>query len=752
MLGKTITDILRSAEPLFAQEVIRVEVRKIIDEVLNVYDFGDAFGVTSVNGDAGPLVDLDTSDIPENTNLYFTTARARQSISAGTGILYNNSTGVITNAGVLSIQGFSGTVTLDTDDIPEGSTNLYYSSSLFDIDFASKTTDDLAEGITNLYFTDTRARNAVIASSIVNGDITHSPDGNSVYDALALKLNNSQLISGSSGINTGDSIGVVVTQSGTAGYSVLDLNVTESSLGSGPSYFMRFRRGGSDIIKFRSTGLIEGAGLSNSTSSSLALIGVGSSGTTISRNIADTAVTLTVSQLNASSTGDILQLKNSSSTVFSVSQSGKVKINDGSQSNGYVLVTDGSGVGTWTDLSTIGVVTETDPVFTSSDAFGITSADISNWDEAYDNYPVDIKFTGSGTITLDVTLKDGSSLTDSFTVSGGSQDFDDVLTVGNIGTNQDAIIESNIGHTPHGFIVTHSSVNRAYLGEVDNEGFLQVSNPSRTTTLTPTVLSFAGTTLVPGNSGTIAVTSDIPSLSGYEPAITAGTINDYWRGDKSWQTLNKSAVGLSNVDNTSDATKNSATATLTNKTLTSPLINVGSDSTGDIYYRNGSGVFTRLPIGSASNVLIVSGASLPSWGTLTSANISGFSSSVVGLFSESGNELTYSSGVYSTNKGIQTLSNTSPVVWNVANGYNATITLTGNRTLSITNAIAGEYYTLKVVQDGTGSRTLTMPGGTKVANAGGGVVTLTTTAGAIDLLTFYYDGSNYYVNKGANYT
>src|SRR5687767_9781744 len=33
----------------------------------------------------------------------------------------------------------------------------------------------------------------------------------------------------------------------------------------------------------------------------------------------------------------------------------------------------------------------------------------------------------------------------------------------------------------------------------------------------------------------------------------------------------KSMVGLGNVDNTSDATKNSATATLTNKTLTSPI-------------------------------------------------------------------------------------------------------------------------------------------------------------------------------------
>lgn len=44
------------------------------------------------------------------------------------------------------------------------------------------------------------------------------------------------------------------------------------------------------------------------------------------------------------------------------------------------------------------------------------------------------------------------------------------------------------------------------------------------------------------------------SLSGKEPAITAGTTSQYWRGDKTWQTLDKSAVGLSNVENTTLST------------------------------------------------------------------------------------------------------------------------------------------------------------------------------------------------------
>jgi hypothetical protein len=53
--------------------------------------------VTSVNGQTG-AVTLTTTNIAEGTNEYFTTARARASVSAGTGISYDSSTGVITNS------------------------------------------------------------------------------------------------------------------------------------------------------------------------------------------------------------------------------------------------------------------------------------------------------------------------------------------------------------------------------------------------------------------------------------------------------------------------------------------------------------------------------------------------------------------------------------------------------------------------------------------------------------------------------
>jgi len=51
---------------------------------------------------------------------------------------------------------------------------------------------------------------------------------------------------------------------------------------------------------------------------------------------------------------------------------------------------------------------------------------------------------------------------------------------------------------------------------------------------------------------------------------------------------------------------------LTNKTLTSPVINVTSDATGDMYYRNAGGLFTRLALGSNGQILSSNGT-IPAW-------------------------------------------------------------------------------------------------------------------------------------------
>lgn len=65
-----------------------------------------------------------------------------------------------------------------------------------------------------------------------------------------------------------------------------------------------------------------------------------------------------------------------------------------------------------------------------------------------------------------------------------------------------------------------------------------------------------------------------------------------------------------------------------------------------------------------------------------------------------------------------------------------TVTLGGNRTLSNpTNLTSGQTYRVRVSQDGTGARTLAF--GTNYLFSGAS--TLTTTASAIDMLTFTSD-------------
>lgn len=62
---------------------------------------------------------------------------------------------------------------------------------------------------------------------------------------------------------------------------------------------------------------------------------------------------------------------------------------------------------------------------------------------------------------------------------------------------------------------------------------------------------------------------------------------------------------------TDKAVGKTATQTLTNKTLTSPVVNVGSDATGDMYYRN-AGVLTRIPVGSDNQIMKLNGTT-PNW-------------------------------------------------------------------------------------------------------------------------------------------
>jgi len=89
-----------------------------------------------------------------------------------------------------------------------------------------------------------------------------------------------------------------------------------------------------------------------------------------------------------------------------------------------------------------------------------------------------------------------------------------------------------------------------------------------------------------------------------------------------------------------------------------------------------------------------------------------------------------------------TITYAASFTFNCSNSSLQQITLGGNSTMAISNAVAGGYYTLLVYQDGTGSRTLTLPTG----KTNGG--TINATASSCSIVTFLYDGTNYFFSIG----
>ena len=83
----------------------------------------------------------------------------------------------------------------------------------------------------------------------------------------------------------------------------------------------------------------------------------------------------------------------------------------------------------------------------------------------------------------------------------------------------------------------------------------------------------------------------------------------------------------------------------------------------------------------------------------------------------------------------------------VYNGNVQEVTLTGDVTFSaFSNPVAGQSLTLIVKQDSTGSRLLT-----STMKFAGGDKTLSTAANAVDIISVFFDGTNYWASLGKDF-
>jgi hypothetical protein len=145
---------------------------------------GAGLTITAENG----VADSTTDDLDEGiTNLYFTNTRARQAISGGTGISYDNSTGIVSVDNTIATKSYADQAEADAISAAAAdATSKANAAEAAAIAYAdSLDTDDVSEGSSNLYFTNGRARNAVSAGT---GITYSSADGiinvtSNTYDA-----------------------------------------------------------------------------------------------------------------------------------------------------------------------------------------------------------------------------------------------------------------------------------------------------------------------------------------------------------------------------------------------------------------------------------------------------------------------------------------------------------------------------------------------------------------------------------------
>jgi hypothetical protein len=178
-----------------------------------------------------------------------------------------------------------------------------------------------------------------------------------------------------------------------------------------------------------------------------------------------------------------------------------------------------------------------------------TALALNNVDNTSDaNKPV-----SSATQTaLDAKVDENAAITGA-TKTKITYDAKGLVTAGADATTADIADSTNRRYVTDAQLVVVGNTSGTNTGDnATNSQYSGLAASKQDTLVSATNIKTINSTSVLG-SGNIAV----------EPTITATTSADYYRGDKTFATLNKTAVALGNVDNTSDANKPVSTATQT---------------------------------------------------------------------------------------------------------------------------------------------------------------------------------------------
>jgi hypothetical protein len=163
---------------------------------------------TKITGKQIDLTSFDTNDVSEgSSNLYYTDTRVRGAVSAGGDLTFNTGSGLFSVTTYKTADFNTDFGNKDSDDLTEGSSNLYYTEARFNTSFGLKSTTDLSEG-SNLYYTDARVSTTLAGLSTQTigasgSTITFSED---VVISGDLTISGTQTVVLSNDVNIGDAV------------------------------------------------------------------------------------------------------------------------------------------------------------------------------------------------------------------------------------------------------------------------------------------------------------------------------------------------------------------------------------------------------------------------------------------------------------------------------------------------------------------------------------------------------------------
>lgn len=228
------------------------------------------------------------------------------------------------------------------------------------------------------------------------------------------------------------------------------------------------------------------------------------------------------------------------------------------------------------------------------------------------------------------------------------------------------------------------------------------------------------TTLTRGQAGTNDQDHAIDAIVEFVPDVV-------W-AQSIYDALTKVVVASTGLLDTTKVIDLTTAQTMTNKTLTTPKVGTSINDT------SGNEIIKTPATASAVNEITITNAAT---GNSPQISATGDDSNLdLKLAPKGTGKINYDASY----GAITADTDGATVTFNMATSDRHGVTLGGNRTLAVSNVSVGQFFVIRLLQDGTGSRTVTWFSTIKWGTSG--VPTLTTTAGKADLFGFYCTSAN----------